>query len=56
MLVLCGQYISLCVMSKGPIEAKLIALTDSLGLVELFHDLVEFMAKEKFEIPVLYHN
>jgi len=43
-------------MSKSPTEAELIALTDNLGLVELFQEFVEFVTKKKTQPPVVYQN
>jgi hypothetical protein len=43
-------------MSKSPTEAELIALTDNLGLVELFQEFVEFVSRKKIEPPVVYQD
>ncbi len=47
---------SAVLMSKSPTEAELTALTENLGLVEFFHEFMEFIMKEKFEIPVVYQD
>jgi hypothetical protein len=39
-------------MSKSPMEAELIALTDNVGLAELFREFVEFLTMK--EIAVAY--
>jgi hypothetical protein len=43
-------------MSKSPTEAELIALTDNLGLVELFQEFVEFVTKKKIKPPLVYQD
>ena len=43
-------------MSKSPTEAELIALTDNLGLVELFQEFVEFVSRKKIEPSVVYQD
>jgi hypothetical protein len=43
-------------MSKSPTEAELIALTDNLGLIELFQEFVEFITKKKIGLPVAYQD
>jgi hypothetical protein len=41
-------------MSKSPTEAELIALTDKLGLIELFQEFVELFTKKKIRTPVVH--
>jgi hypothetical protein len=43
-------------MSKSPTEAELIALTDNLGLIELFHEFAEFVMGTKVEKPTIYQD
>jgi len=43
-------------MSKSPTEAELIALTDNLGLVELFREFLEFVTQGPVPIPVVYQD
>jgi hypothetical protein len=43
-------------MSKSPTEAELIALTDTVGLVELFQEFVEFVTKQKIGVPIAYQD
>jgi hypothetical protein len=43
-------------MSKSPTEAELIALTDNLGLVELFQEFVEFITRKKVSVPVVFQD
>jgi hypothetical protein len=41
-------------MSKGPTEAELIGLTDNLGLIELFHEFLEFLTMKKINPLTIY--
>jgi hypothetical protein len=43
-------------MSKSPTEAELIALTDTVGLIELFQEFAEFVTKKKLEVPMAYQD
>jgi len=43
-------------MSKSPTEAELIGLTDNLGLIELFHEFVEFVTMKKVNPPTIYQD
>ncbi len=43
-------------MSKSPTEAELIALTDNLGLVELFREFLEFVSQSSVPIPTIYQD
>jgi hypothetical protein len=43
-------------MSKSPTEAELIALTDNLGLVELFKEFLEFVTQSNVSTPVVYQD
>jgi hypothetical protein len=43
-------------MCKSPTEAELVALTDNLGLIELFHEFLEFVTNHKMQIPVVYQD
>jgi hypothetical protein len=43
-------------MSKSPTEAELIALTDNLGLVELFQEFVEFITQKKVSTPEVFQD
>jgi hypothetical protein len=43
-------------MSKSPTEAELIALTDNLGLVELFREFLEFVTQSSVPAPVIYQD
>ena len=36
-------------MSKSPTKAELIGLTDNLGLIELFHNFVEFVMMKRVQ-------
>jgi len=41
-------------MSKSPTKAELIGLTDNLGLLELFHELLEFLTMKKMDPLTIY--
>jgi hypothetical protein len=43
-------------MSKSPTEAELIALTDNLGLIELFHEFLEFLTMKRVDPPTIYQD
>jgi len=43
-------------MSKSPTEAELIALTDNLGMVELFQEFVEFLTMSKQKPATIYQD
>jgi hypothetical protein len=43
-------------MSKSPTEAELIALTDNLGLVELFCEFLEFVSQSLVPVPTIYQD
>jgi hypothetical protein len=43
-------------MSKSPTEAELIALSDNVGLVELFREFLEFITQSKIPAPVVYQD
>ena len=43
-------------MRKGPIKVELIALTDNLGLIELFQEFVEFISRQKIKAPMVYQD
>jgi hypothetical protein len=43
-------------MSKCPTEAELIALTDNLGMIELFMEFLEFITQKEVPAPVVYQD
>jgi len=43
-------------MSKSPTEAELIGMTDNLGLIELFHEFVDFVTMRKVNPPTIYQD
>jgi hypothetical protein len=43
-------------MSKSPTEAETIALSDNVGLVELFREFLEFITQSKIPAPVVYQD
>ncbi len=43
-------------MSKSPMEAELIGLTDNLGLVELFKEFVDFVTGKESKTPIVFQD
>jgi hypothetical protein len=43
-------------MNKSPMEAELIALTDNLGMIELFREFLEFVMQKVVPTPVVYQD
>jgi hypothetical protein len=43
-------------MSNSPTEAEVVALTDNLGLVELFQEFVDFVMKKNTKTPVIFQD
>ncbi len=43
-------------VSKSPTEAELVALSDNLGFVELFHEFVSFLVNDKIKKPLIYQD
>jgi hypothetical protein len=43
-------------ISKSPTEAELIGSTDNLGLIELFHEFLEFLTMKKIDPPTIYQD
>jgi hypothetical protein len=43
-------------VTKSPTESELVALTDNIGLVELFEELVTFLANDKIATPIIYQD
>jgi hypothetical protein len=43
-------------MSKSPMEAELIGLSDNLGLIELFKELVDFVIGEESKVPIVFQD
>jgi hypothetical protein len=43
-------------VSKSPTEAELIALSDNVGLVELFHEFLGFILNHKVDIPIVHQD
>jgi hypothetical protein len=43
-------------ISKSPTEAESIALTDNVGLVELFREFVEFLIMRKISVSIVYED
>jgi hypothetical protein len=43
-------------MSKSPMEAELIGLTNNLGFIELFQEFVEFLTGIKVNVPIVFQD
>ncbi len=43
-------------VSKSPTEAELVALSDNVGFVELFHEFVSFVLNCKIGVPMVYQD
>jgi hypothetical protein len=43
-------------VSKSPTEAELVALSDNVGFVELFHKFVSFVLNCKIDTPMVYQD
>jgi hypothetical protein len=43
-------------VTKSPTESELVALTDNIGLVELFEEFVTFLVNEKIATPIIYQD
>lgn len=43
-------------MCKSPTEAELVALTDNLGLIELFHEFLQFVTNGPVPVPLVYQD
>ncbi len=44
-----------CVM-KSPTESELVALSDYVGFIELFHEFVTFLASDQISVPIIYQD
>jgi hypothetical protein len=53
--VYCASKKQKCV-GKSPTEAELVALSDNLGFVELFHEFISFIMNSKVGIPLIYQD
>ncbi len=43
-------------VTKSPTESELVALSDNIGLVELFHEFITFLVSDKVSTPVIYQD
>jgi hypothetical protein len=43
-------------VTKSPTESKLVALSDNVGLFELFHEFVSFLVSETLPTPIIYQD
>jgi len=43
-------------VTKSPTECELVALTDNIGLVELFEELITFLVNDKIVTPIIYQD
>jgi hypothetical protein len=41
-------------VTKSPMEAELVGLTDNLGLIVLFHEFVSFLVGKEVALPIAY--
>jgi len=43
-------------VTKSPTESELVALTDHIGLVELFEEFITFLVNEKIATSIIYQD
>ena len=43
-------------MTACPTECKLVALTDKLRLIGLFHEFVSFLIRKEADVPIVYQD
>jgi hypothetical protein len=43
-------------VTKSPTESELVALSDNIGLIELFQEFVTFLVSEKLQTPITYQD
>ncbi len=43
-------------VTKSPTESELVALSDYVGFVELFHEFVSFLISEQLSPPIIYQD
>jgi hypothetical protein len=43
-------------VTQSPAESELVALSDYIGFIELFHDFHSFLTSEKLSAPVIYQD
>jgi hypothetical protein len=43
-------------VSKSPTESELIAFSDNIGLVKLFHEFLTFVLNCRVEVPIVYQD
>jgi hypothetical protein len=43
-------------VTKSPTESELVALSDNIGLVELFHEFITFLVSDKIPTPIIYQD
>jgi hypothetical protein len=43
-------------VTKNPTESELVALSDNIGLVELFHEFITFLVSDKVPTPIVYQD
>jgi hypothetical protein len=53
--VFCASRHQKCV-SKSPTEAELVALSNNLGFVEVFHAFLSFILNYKVKMPTVYQD
>jgi hypothetical protein len=55
MLVYASSKKQKCV-AKSPTESELVALTENIGLVELFEEFITLLIKDKITTPIMYQD
>jgi hypothetical protein len=43
-------------ITKSPTESELVALSDYVGFIELFHEFISSIVMEKLPIPIVYQD
>jgi hypothetical protein len=43
-------------IAKRPTDAEVVALSDNIDLVDLFHEFAEFISNEKLPVPMIYED
>jgi hypothetical protein len=43
-------------IAKSPTDAEVVALSDNIDLVDLFHEFAEFISNEKIPVPMIYED
>jgi hypothetical protein len=43
-------------IAKSPTEAEVIALSDNIDLISLFHEFAEYICNEELKVPIIYED